>query len=270
MIWTPEDLQRLRDLYKIATKDEILSALPGRTWAAIYKQARKVGLAERQRANGDYWTAEETALLKEAFKQGSKASLMEALPGRTWWSITQKARSMGMTKPFASKWWRPEELAALSKHYETAEKDALMALVPKRSWMSIIQKGQDLGLTRKAWMSIRKPQSRLHPLIKAIRQRRIAIKATQAQIAKIAGFGVCTIQALESGETRNVTFAALEAVAGALGYKFQLVPGHPPDPTGVPDWLRRIIKERMPKTNLISFENFDREDSARWKKRRAA
>lgn len=266
MIWSEEDTQKLKDGYNTKTRADLMADFPGRTWAMIYKAAKRHGLPPRKRVC-PLWNDPDLAVLKEMCeRRAKKTELRAAFPGRTWYSIIQKARSIGFKGRFDSKWWSKEFVAIMEKHYETAEREDLLKMLVPRSWMSIIQKGQQMGLTRKAWMSIRKPMGNLHPVVKALRQRRIAVKTTQHELCKVAGYSVCTLQAMESGQTRDITFAAIEAFAGALGLKLQLVAAHSPPVSAIPDWLRRLIKERMPKTNLISFEDFDRADVERVKR----
>lgn len=266
MMWTEEDLQKLRAVYPNGDKVEISAAFPLKSWDAIYKMARKQGLGAKSRETANVlWTAEEEEKLRAVFLTTAVQELKDAFPNRTWYSLSQHGRKLGMRRVSRRAWPKPLE-DIMNKHFEFSTRKTLMGLIPGRSWGSIVQKGHDMGLTRKAWMSIREPKTPLNPAVSLLRERRIALKLTQKHVAKIAGYGVSAIQRAESGDTKKISFATIQDIAAAMGFKFQLVNLATPDPVAVPEWLKRLIREKMPKSNLISFDDFDRTDVDRIKK----
>lgn len=48
--WTPQDVNTLRAVWPGAPRAEVLAALPGRTWDAIQRKVRELGVSRR------YWT----------------------------------------------------------------------------------------------------------------------------------------------------------------------------------------------------------------------
>ncbi len=93
--WTKEDEHIVLDLYPTSTKEELLKALPGKTYEAIEHKARRLGV---RRQNNDAWTDLELSILIKEYPYVSKERLMEILPGRLHTSIRNKAATLGIKK----------------------------------------------------------------------------------------------------------------------------------------------------------------------------
>lgn len=77
--WTAEEERTLRDLYRgRMIQRELTAALPGRTPAAIYHRAIKLGLRERFR-----WTEEDDKRLRNLWEDGLSLATIAKTLGRT-------------------------------------------------------------------------------------------------------------------------------------------------------------------------------------------
>jgi hypothetical protein len=118
--YSPADNDALRRLYPRAPMAAIRAALPGRTLAALTRQANKLGVRRIQRNFLAAWTEEEEAILLKCFPTTQKPALLALLPGRTWAAISSQAVRCNLRRV---EWhrhaWSAEHLALLREHFPT-------------------------------------------------------------------------------------------------------------------------------------------------------
>lgn len=88
--WTREELDILKESYAHASKDQIISMLPHRTWMAITLKAERLGLK-----SAHLWRkAEDALLLKHPHLQSSR--LQKILPDRSIFAIQLRRKHLGI------------------------------------------------------------------------------------------------------------------------------------------------------------------------------
>lgn len=271
MIWTEEETQRLRDLYPLSTNKQLLEALAPRLWDSIYKRARQLKLLRG--VGYRPWTADEDAALLLRFPKGTLKEIKEAVPRRSKEAIQKRARILNVKseKGFGWRAWTESEIRLLRQYYAVKSRAELEVVLAPRSWHAIMQEAKSLKLRRRIWMSIR-GDGTTHPLLKQIRQRRIAAGVTQDALAKVAGYDGSTLQRIEYGDGHTVKLSTLEDIALALGMKLQLVSLNQPDLNIAPRWLIRLVAEMnyAPRSRkVIKFENITRDEAKRARERAA-
>lgn len=96
-IWSDEEKAILKKLYPTASNEEILKALPGRSWESIGMRASRTKLSRVIRGAGLSWTDEEDEILKKLwFTEHSQEEIEKALPRHNWNAIRLHAPSVGL------------------------------------------------------------------------------------------------------------------------------------------------------------------------------
>jgi hypothetical protein len=92
--WTEDEIKKLKELYPHASRDEIVQALPDRSWwGSIVCKASALGLKRRN------WTVDEIKKLKKIWPIAtSKEETLSQFPGRNWASIRLKASRLQLKK----------------------------------------------------------------------------------------------------------------------------------------------------------------------------
>lgn len=157
----------VKQLYPRHPQAEILTALPGRTWASISSMASKLGVKRELPANHTRaWSAAHEAILQEHYPTKG-AAYVAPLVGRLHRTVLSKAGHMGLTRvyaprPIAAKKprppralrsstqppravWSERELAALREHYPTKGGPYLRTVLG-RSQQAISDKASRLGI----------------------------------------------------------------------------------------------------------------------------
>jgi DNA invertase Pin-like site-specific DNA recombinase len=101
--WTDAEFDVVKEHYATATKDELLSLLPGRTWKAIKRKGHQLGLKrkEAERPKGTAYTPEEDELVRRYYAgEIERDEVMST--GRTADGIEHRARRLGLT-------WQPRK-----------------------------------------------------------------------------------------------------------------------------------------------------------------
>ena len=98
--WTVQELDDLQRMYPDPqySPEQIVHALPGRSWKAIVHAAHRYGV---HRAQPDVWKPEENAILETLYTNigCSPKELMQVLPGRTWKAIQCQANRCNLHRP---------------------------------------------------------------------------------------------------------------------------------------------------------------------------
>jgi hypothetical protein len=111
--WTAAEQALFRDLYPRATKQEILAALPRRTWVGLGRYAYK--LQVKRTCDGRLpWTDAENEVLREHYNKLSRTDLALKL-NRSWQSVKMAATRLGLSKPRALSRQEKEERDAAAR-----------------------------------------------------------------------------------------------------------------------------------------------------------
>jgi len=102
-IWSEQEKEILRSSWSSATKEDIMKALPNRTWHGITQQAMKMGI-KRPTYRPPYdtwypWTEDDDARLVELYNGGKPLADIAAELGRTVPGIACRLRTKGLSRP---------------------------------------------------------------------------------------------------------------------------------------------------------------------------
>ncbi len=93
--WTEAESSAIRALYPSASREDILRAIPERSWVAIEKKGRQLRIARRARHGR--WNDEDKNLLIELFTAGaSREEIVQAFPARSISGIELTSRRLGL------------------------------------------------------------------------------------------------------------------------------------------------------------------------------
>lgn len=102
--WSEQEIQILKDNYKDKSKEEILQLLLGKTWSSIQTKAAFLKILKNPR-----WTNREIKFLKNNYDiPNKKAILIKTLYNRSWMSIKNKARILGINTNYEP--WNKKEI----------------------------------------------------------------------------------------------------------------------------------------------------------------
>ena len=139
--WTDEELETLYRVYPTSTREEIIEAIPNRTWDAIKNKAvkEKLKIAADKRAykhSSKAWSSSEDTLL-EIFWADSPESVMQALlPNRTILAMTNRACALGLCRNTGT--FNLKERAIIEQ-INVLGKVETMRQLPGHSWNTISQ-----------------------------------------------------------------------------------------------------------------------------------
>jgi hypothetical protein len=88
--WTEDDISRLKELYPITEKDEIIAYFNGRTYKEIQTMANSLKL----KRDLYYWSPDEVEIVEKYYPNSSKEELEELLPRHTFLQIRSKASKL--------------------------------------------------------------------------------------------------------------------------------------------------------------------------------
>lgn len=148
--WTPQEIQFLQQHYPSASREFLVSGLPGRTLFAIRVKAQGLGLNRSSTVRpttGYQWSQAELSFIRKYYPHESKEFMLHNLPNRSWDSICNTASRLGVSRKKSTK-WTDYEVIILKKSFATATWEDLFYLLPDRSRSSIQRKAEKLGLTR--------------------------------------------------------------------------------------------------------------------------
>lgn len=91
--WNEREIAVLRELYADASREQILSLLPGRSYNTICRKASKLHI--RRSVEGE-WSDRELEILIRDYPLRKARHLLPLLPGRSLASIYRKARELSL------------------------------------------------------------------------------------------------------------------------------------------------------------------------------
>jgi hypothetical protein len=155
--WGSGEIQSLEKYYPTASKKDLISLFPDRTYQALSRFASKRGIIKstsfKRRACTDTWTEEESQVLKQTYETASGEMICKLIPNKSHKAIRHKAWKLGLRKVVIDsacdkKRWSPEEAKLLIDNYSTAESSKLIELFPDRKMSSLADKAKCLGVRR--------------------------------------------------------------------------------------------------------------------------
>lgn len=143
--WTDIEKSILKVIYFDFTREQILAALPNRSWSAIVSCAKKLKLKRRKDLNSYFWTKEEIKILRNNYSKLETEELIKLLPNKNHNSIYLKASRLGLVKGTR---WSNKELSLLKSIYPTMSKKQILEKLPNRTWNAILRRVNELGLKK--------------------------------------------------------------------------------------------------------------------------
>ena len=140
--WTEAELDIVRKFYP--DKNEITKRLPNRTWGAVGRQAKILGVAKKA---PDAWTDEEIEFLRNNTETMTAEQIANAL-NRPCSSIKAKRKRLGL-KGVPKNIWTDKDVTVLKKLYPTAPREEILKALPGRDWGTIIAHASRLKIRRK-------------------------------------------------------------------------------------------------------------------------
>lgn len=90
-LWTEKELEKLRELYPMVSRNELTKEFPERTYNAIQGMASELGLKKM-----NHWTKNEVKKLEESYSIIPLKKLQKDFPNRTCSSLSAKANKFGL------------------------------------------------------------------------------------------------------------------------------------------------------------------------------
>jgi DNA-binding XRE family transcriptional regulator len=129
------------------------------------------------------WTSTELATLDRVYAGATWRGIRQALPGRTPQAIGQKAHQRDIVRRIAAKpRWTPPQLKLLARLYPTASWARLLEVFAPHTRQAIARQAYLLHLGRP-----RQGRQSRHPIIRALRARRLKQNVTQKDLARRIG-----------------------------------------------------------------------------------
>lgn len=150
--YTEEDLIFLKNNFKEASWEYLLSYFPNLSKMAIYKKAYKMGLTKdapktkRQISSKTQWSEQELSILKELYSCHPIDFILDKLPNRSKQSISLKANSLGLCSyNYYNSRWNEDEILFIISNYQQMSDLAISKKI-NRTKRAIKAKRLELGL----------------------------------------------------------------------------------------------------------------------------
>lgn len=145
--WTPQQLKTLIRCYTTESKDNILSQFKTKTWIAISKKAKKLGL---KRTKDSDWSEDEILTLKSNYKDTTNKEMLRLIPNRKLQAILMQASNLGLkkSKNAHGRHWHDDELKKLTENFQNHTYKELSEMIG-RSATAIKLKMSELCMVRK-------------------------------------------------------------------------------------------------------------------------
>jgi len=92
------------------------------------------------------WTKKEEKLLAKLWSTAPREDIERELSDRTWYAITSKAQSLGLSRQTDDKWSDGELCTLIDLWSKSKPREVLQEFLPERSWGSIRAKASSLNL----------------------------------------------------------------------------------------------------------------------------
>lgn len=122
-LWTDAELQILHEFYETASKEELMTMLPERSWASIKQRGSADGLSRSDSKATQFraFTPEEDELVRAYYADEIDQETLQEKTGRTMQSILGRARRLGIK-------WQPRKIKW--KWHNNLQQDALATPKP--------------------------------------------------------------------------------------------------------------------------------------------
>ncbi len=101
MRWTDEEKYILEDLYVDGTREEIMGALPDRSWTALRQKANSLGLRRKSKP----WSKEDKKTLQKMYPSEPQGEILSSLnANRSWSAVKKKAQYMEIERTDPPEW----------------------------------------------------------------------------------------------------------------------------------------------------------------------
>ncbi len=143
--WSDDQIILLNSLFPHEAKEVILDKIKEKSWDAIVRKARKLGI---NRYFED-WSPEELDFLTNNYAKMSNKDLKIALPRRLGNAICMKASLLGIKKDKNAhgRHWHDDEIKYLEQNYLHIPKHELLQRLTTKTWTAIKLKANGLGIT---------------------------------------------------------------------------------------------------------------------------
>ena len=104
--WTAKETEKLKELYPSRRREEVIKAIPNRTWLSITSKAFFLRLkrnAERGRAGITQWSGKEIGILRELYPSATYEEIIRGIPNRRFTAIRNKAHELRITRTVSPK-----------------------------------------------------------------------------------------------------------------------------------------------------------------------
>jgi len=147
--WTDKELEILERMYPRASVEDLLLALPGRSWRGIKVKATKHGVRRDLDVipvnYGERWTTGEIGVLQAIYPNAPKHVVLAVFNTRNWQSIQSCAHRYGIVRQYGMTRLSDEDKAIMLQVNELGKQEVLRQL-PHLTWNVIRKKIFDMGV----------------------------------------------------------------------------------------------------------------------------
>lgn len=144
----------LRQLYATASREEILSKLPNRTWNAILRHAKedlKLSRIKMKTPTAHTWNVEEDKFIINSISTMTINQIAEII-GVSRQQVQRRMKQLNIsTKAIRQVMWTEQEICILNEHFAKAPSDYIQEMLPDKTWEQI----QDYAKTHLLFRTIR-------------------------------------------------------------------------------------------------------------------
>lgn len=149
--YSEEEDTVLRQLYSTASREEIMSKLPNRTWNAILRHAKedlKLSRITLKTPKAHEWVTAEDKFIKDSLHTmtiNQIANTLQLSKGQ----IQRRMKQLGIsTKIMRYEMWNEKEIHVMERHFSEAPSDYIQEMLPDKNWQQILDYAQAHSLSR--------------------------------------------------------------------------------------------------------------------------
>jgi hypothetical protein len=145
--WSIDEIDKLKQLKNIITKEDICKLFPNRTFSSIISKKKKYKIKCKLIPTHKYaWGEEENNIIRNNFLIKNKMEMERLLPNRKYVNIIQQAKKLNIKRNL-KRIWNAKDVEFLKNNYDLFSSIELEEKL-KRSWTSIKLKAQSLNMDR--------------------------------------------------------------------------------------------------------------------------
>lgn len=105
--WTPQYIEKLKELFPRASKETLQEAIPGISWTIIKRKAGQLGIKRdlsyvhkhlRKKGSFNEWSSEDLLDLQRMYEKSLKDDLISRFSNRSYTEVKRKAASLGLKR----------------------------------------------------------------------------------------------------------------------------------------------------------------------------